>query len=499
MTMQLPDTRTVRETPVAAAPGADLATDLHGSTPAPAGLRRGTVGLAGVLMQSMAQISPTLGVFYTIAFTSSQAGVTAPLTYLAAFAVCLILAVPMIGLARHLPSAGGLYTYVSVGIGPRAGFIAGWMYAVMVTIVPASLTAFTGAVLEDQLMGKYGIPIPWWVYAMVILALCFACAYRGIAISIKVLVVMTVFEMVVGFGLALCGLFKPGPGGVNFDGFIPSNIPSSSGFFLAIVLSIFAFTGFESAAAVGEESRDPRRLIPRAIFGSLLLIGLFYCFCAWGLQIGWGTDALASMADSDRAPAFVIADRMFDGASLIVLIALVNSGLGVCIACSTSATRTLYGIARTGALPEFLAATHSKHQTPVNAVLLQTALAAVVCLGVGIPMGPYNLFNMLGTTGTFVYIPIFILMNIAAFLFFRRRVPQEFSVLSYVVAPIISTVALVLIAYNSLVPMPEMPVTLAPFIALAYFLAGVAILVLRNLRPGKRGWMARAGELPEVD
>ncbi|HEY2237877.1 MAG TPA: hypothetical protein VGI21_03755, partial [Streptosporangiaceae bacterium] len=63
-------------------------------------LRKGSVGLAGVLMQSVAQISPTLGIFYTIAFNTGQAGQAAPLTYLAAFVVCLIIAVPMTRLAR---------------------------------------------------------------------------------------------------------------------------------------------------------------------------------------------------------------------------------------------------------------------------------------------------------------------------------------------------------------------------------------------------------------
>ena len=125
----------------------------------PSGLRRGSIGLAEP-MQSIAQISPTLGIFYTIAFTTGQAGVAAPLTYLAAFLVCLVIAVPMTGLARHLPSAGGFYTYVSHGIGPMAGFITGWLYAIMVTIVPAALAAFTGAVLHDELDGKYGFDVP---------------------------------------------------------------------------------------------------------------------------------------------------------------------------------------------------------------------------------------------------------------------------------------------------------------------------------------------------
>ncbi|TFC01055.1 APC family permease [Cryobacterium adonitolivorans] len=463
------------------------------------GLSNGSIGLGGALMQSIAQISPTLGIFYTIAFTTGQAGISAPLTYLAAFLVCLVIAVPMLGLARHLPSAGGFYTYVSAGIGPRSGFITGWLYALMVTIVPAALAAFTGAVLQDELTGKYDFAVPWWVYSTIILAICFACAYRGIVISIKFLIVMTIFEMVVGLGLAVSGILNPGSGGVNLDGFNPVNISDGSGFFLAIVLSIFAFTGFESAAAVGEESRNPKRIIPQAIFGSLVLIGIFYVVTAWGLQIGWGTNDLEAMASSPTAPAFVLADRLWSGASIIVLVALVNSGLGVCIACTTSATRTIYGIARTGALPAAFARVQKTHKTPITAVVAQSLIALAICLGAGLPLGPYNLFNVLGTTGTFVYIPIFVMMNIAAFRYFRHKHPEEFNVWAYVVAPIVSTSALVLIAYNSLVPLPAFPVVLAPFIATTYVLIGVVILFGRNLRPGNRAWMNRAGELPDVD
>ncbi len=462
-------------------------------------LRKGSIGLVGVLMQSIAQISPTLGVFYTIAFNTGQAGKSAPLTYLAAFIVCLLIAVPIRGLARHLPSAGGFYTYVSQGIGPRWGFITGWLYAIMVTIVPAALAAFTGGVLHDELNSKYGFGLPWWVYSLLILMICFGCAYRGIVISIRFLVVMSVFEVCVGLGLALTGVVNPGPGGVTGSGFNPTSIGSSSGFFLAIVLSIFAFTGFESAAAVGEESRDPKRIVPRAITGSLVLIGAFYVICAWGLQIGWGVNNLDALANSPTAPAFVLADRLWGSAgSIIVLIALVNSGLGVCIACTTSSTRTLFGMARTGALPEPLARVSRTFGTPITAVYLQSAVAIAILLVVGLPLGNYNLFNLLGTTGTFVYIPIFILSNVAAFLYFRRQHPEEFSVVNYVVCPVISTVALITIGYKSMVPLPASPIDYAPLIAAAYLLLGVLVLFGRNLRPGRRAWMAVAGELPDV-
>ena len=338
-------------------------------------LKKGSVGLAGVLMQSIAQISPTLGVFYTIAFTTTQAGISAPLTYLAAFVVCLILAVPMLGLARHLPSAGGFYTYVSQGIGPRSGFMTGWLYAIMVTIVPAALAAFTGAVLQDELSAKYGFGLPWWVYALAIFAVCFFCAYRGIVISVRFLVIMSLFEILVGLSLALTGVFNPGPGGVNVAGFNPANIGSSSGFFLAIVLSIFAFTGFESAAAVADESRDPKRLVPKAIIGSLALVGAFYVICAWGLQIGWGTDDLAALASSPTAPAFVLADRLWGGGSIIVLIAWSTPVSESASPAPRARPGPCSAWRAPAPCPSALARVSPKHRTPVVAVFVQVAVA----------------------------------------------------------------------------------------------------------------------------
>jgi amino acid transporter len=79
-------------------------------------------------------------------------------------------------------------------------------------------------------------------------------------------------------------------------------------------------------------------------------------------------------------------------------------------------------------------------------------VAVVIALAVGLPLGPYNRFNLLGTAGTLVYIPIFILMNVAAFKFFRHKHRDEFAILPLVVAPVVSTAALITIGYKSIVP-----------------------------------------------
>ena len=129
--------------------------------------------------------------------------------------------------------------------------------------------------LHDELDAKYGFGLPWWVYALAILALCFGCAYRGIVISVRFLMTMGVRDR----RRALPGRHRAGAPRARRaqrGRLQPGQHSFPTGFFLAIVLSIFAFTGFESAAAVGEESRDPHRLVPTAIVGSLVLLGSFY-------------------------------------------------------------------------------------------------------------------------------------------------------------------------------------------------------------------------------
>ena len=88
-------------------------------------------------MQSVAQIAPAVGVLATIAFNTDLAGLGAPSTYLVAFLIAVVSAIALGQLAKHLPSAGGFYTYVSATVGPEAGFMVGWLYSWFVAAIPA--------------------------------------------------------------------------------------------------------------------------------------------------------------------------------------------------------------------------------------------------------------------------------------------------------------------------------------------------------------------------
>ena len=111
-------------------------------------LRAGTLGFGGVLMQGITHTAPAVGLVLSIQYVTSLSGVPAPLAYAVAVLIMLTLGVSLAQLARHLPSAGGYYTYISRTIHPRAGFLAGWLYLLCDPTATAINIAFMALFLE---------------------------------------------------------------------------------------------------------------------------------------------------------------------------------------------------------------------------------------------------------------------------------------------------------------------------------------------------------------
>src|SRR5450759_3284718 len=91
-------------------------------------LEPNAIGLIGATMQAITHISPAIAAVFYTAVVVGYAGITAPLAYFVGFLVVLMLGSSLIQLSKHLPSAGGYYTYVSRAIHPRAGFLTAWMF-----------------------------------------------------------------------------------------------------------------------------------------------------------------------------------------------------------------------------------------------------------------------------------------------------------------------------------------------------------------------------------
>jgi amino acid transporter len=465
-------------------------------------LKANVVTLPGVLMQSVTTIAPAIAGMFTIPFIVSNAGVAAPTAYLGAFVISLLVGYVLAQFARHLSSTGSYYTFVSRSLGGRAGFLVAWVYLLFYPVVIAQVGSFMGSTLQSTLKAEYNITFEWWWFMIFLILFVAYTAWRGIELSVNLLIALGLIEGVIVLVLGLWGLADPGAGGTTLswvsEGFKGGNL---HGLFLGVVFAIFALTGWDGAAPLAEESRDPKRNVPRAVMGSILIMGVFLIVVSWGQISGWGTDHLSSFAGSAQLPAFVLGQKYWGDAWVIILFALFNSALAVSIACMNSSARFLYGMSRARALPSGLTRLHPVYATPTNAIWVQTGINVVLGLLLPLAIGVANVYNVTGTWFTFALAFVYVMASIGLYRFYRQQHPDEFSWLKHAVIPFIGSAALIVVVYYSVNPLPAWPVSLAPFIVLGWLVAGFGVLayVYRGDRARNLALAGLAmGETPET-
>src|SRR5438874_3468870 len=199
-------------------------------------LKRDAIGLTGATMQAITHIAPAIAALFFTQFIVSLAGITAPLAYLIGVLVVLMLGNTLVQLSKHLPSAGGYYTYVSRALHARAGFITSWMYVLYSPLSGGPIYGFFGFILAGELKAHYDINVPWlwWVCILVGAPIVAFLQYRGIRISVRTVVILGAAEILIVLALAITGFANPGPGGVSLGVFNFNNKIALSGFALAV-------------------------------------------------------------------------------------------------------------------------------------------------------------------------------------------------------------------------------------------------------------------------
>jgi len=167
------------------------------------GLQRDAIGLAPVLFQSITHMAPAAAVAFSIIFAVTYAGGATPLAVLLALVACLFVAISIGQLAKHLPSAGGLYTYSARGLHPTVGFFVAWGFMLAEPIVAPLLYIVFGNALSSYLNAHFNTPTWLWVPFAAIAGIgVWALVYRGVRISTETGVALGAFEIVVFLALA---------------------------------------------------------------------------------------------------------------------------------------------------------------------------------------------------------------------------------------------------------------------------------------------------------
>ncbi|ESP95928.1 amino acid permease-associated protein [Streptomyces sp. GBA 94-10 4N24] len=367
------------------------------------------------------------GVYVLVGQVATASGGAVWVPLLTALLLALLTAASYAELATKYPRAGGASHYATLAFGPAAGFC---MLAAGIVSTAALTRGFAG----DYLSAFVTLPVALVaVVFLVVLALVNA---RGVKESTRANVVATLIELgglavvvVLGAWLLLRGDGDPGRLtrlGTPEKGAAAAVLGGS-------VLAYYSFVGFETSVNVAEETRDPRRAYPRALFGALATAGTVYVLVGIAASAAVPTEVLARSSGPLLEVVHAaggVPPRLF---SAIALVAVANGALLTGI----MASRLAYGMARDGLLPAALTRLLPRRRTPWAAIAATTVPALSLALTGSVAT--------LASTLVLLLLVVFLIVNTAVLVLRREQGPPgHFRVPS--VLPVLGLVSCVLLA-----------------------------------------------------
>ncbi|MGH8762458.1 MAG: APC family permease [Nitrosospira sp.] len=361
-----------------------------------------------------AVVSPVVGLY---AIMGVQTAVTGG-GWFAALAICLamqlLVATVYAELSSQFPIAGGAYKWARQLGGNVTGQFAGVIY-VSSTIAMLTTTAYTGGVWLSIFFGSTGgsgHTLVMWGAVFLLLCALLNLAHVNV---FKLVITLGVYAEVVGslgVALLLFFFFRQHPLSELFQNLGTGTAPSETAAFLAaLAIAGWAFIGFDACSTIAEETHEPKRMVPRAIFLSLCMVGSVVLFNSAALTLAFDHDTLANTSASSDPITPVIASSFGEWAEkpflAIVMIAFFACGASVV----KYTSRIVYSMAREGNMPAVLSRLAADH-TPRNAIICTVllaglgllfglndgAVATVIAFGTG---GLYAMFSMTTGVGLF--------------------------------------------------------------------------------------------------
>jgi amino acid transporter len=350
------------------------------------------------------------GIYALVGEVGAEVGGAIWTAFLAAFVLALLTAFAYAELVTKYPRAAGAALYVNRAF--RVPFVTFMVaFAVMasgITSASALARAFAGDYFEQF------VELPIVLVALVFIVVVAAINLRGIAESLKVNALFTVIEVAGLLLIVVVGVFAFGDAGADAGRAVDFKEGESVFFAIAggATLAFYALIGFEDSVNVAEETRDPRRAFPRALFGGLAIAGVIYLIVTVTASIVVPTEQLAGssgpLLEVVREGAFDIPPKLF---AAIALFALANGALINMI----MASRLVYGMSNERIIPRVFGRVLSGRRTPWTAIAFTTALAMIL-------ISTGDLADLADTT-VLLLLAVFVTVNVSVLVL--RRDPVE--------------------------------------------------------------------------
>jgi len=458
------------------------------------GLERHAIGLPAVAAQSAALIAPAAGSVAGLAFIAGYSGAATPLAFLIGLVVCICIALVIGEYAKRLPSAGSFYTYLTRTFGPKAGFVTGVMlFGAYLLLFPFQLDFFGNFV--SSLLAASGVHISWMIFAVALIVLSTTLGVLGVKPSLRTGLIGLGVEMTILTVFSLVIIIKGGASGNTLEVFNPAtSLKGSGGLLTAVVYTIFAFVGFESATTLGDEAREPRRTIPRAVLLTTLIVGVFYVLVSYAVTIGYGrSTSQVNGLVSAATPFNTLADHYGDGVlSVFVNLAVISSFTALNIVTVIAVSRIFWKMGKDGLMPRVFGRVN-RWQSPHVACLTAGGLALVASLAFGEAYGPLAFASWVSYFATLFFIAAYLMISGGLIRFVWRDYRSEFSWIRHFALPVISIVAMVWVLYGNVHPYPPSPLRWFIYATIGVILVSVGVAYWIGSR--KPDAMLRAGRL----
>jgi amino acid transporter len=478
---------------------------LSESAPTGDGLRR-ELRFWEAIALSIAIMAPTAAMALNGVAIAGLIGRAVPLAFLFALVGVLFVSYAFVQLTREVNHAGSVYAFAGLTLGPRAGFLAGWALLGTYLAFTVASTAEVG-LFFTSFLSSTGIAgnADWIWIALGAAALVAVIASGDIRVATRSLLTMeglSIALIVILVAVILVRLIAgTAPGDRSFALGDAFSLPSGTSLDAVATASVFgflSFAGFEGAAALGEETDQPRRNIPRAIFLAPLVVGIFYLVVILAQTLGFGTDPAGVAAFSGSSSPLGDLSKQYVGAALedAINLGATLSAFASALGTATAGSRILFALARDGLPGSPLGRTSPRSGAPVGAlaIVMTVGFAGLIAQRLA-GTNAANAFFYPGTIGVLSLLVAYIATNLGAirhlFIRARRRPLWELAF------PLLGIAFLVFTIYKN-VAGTAAPYNRFPWIVLAWLAVGALIVALA---PGvaRRIGVALTREVREAD
>jgi amino acid transporter len=464
---------------------------------APQTLRRGQLGLFGVIMPGVAQVAPAFNLFFTTGVMVALAGASAPLIFLISMVGMVATASSLAQFAGVYPSAGSFITYITRSIGTKVAVAVGVITILGYIIAFGGIYIFVGSYIVQNVLGNPHVWAITQITTIVYGALVVAPVILGLKFGVRVTVVLYAFEVALLLAMSITILVRGGASGLSGT---PFGWPAghSTDVLLAFSLAVLAFGGFEAAAPLAEETRDPRRAVPIAVIGTVVISGVIYVLGSYALVTAFGAGHAGTLA-ADPNPFHTAAKAFIPFVAPLITWIFLSSVTSSYVAANTQTARVIFAGARGGLWTSLLAAVSTRFRTPAAAAIAFVAPSIVIGVVATAVTTPVSASAFLGTFGILGLIIMYLMANVALIVewvkFRARGIAKNFWL--WVVVPVIGIAVLAIPVWGDLRPGQASPYNILPWLTLGLIAAGFGYaLVLGALRPDA---LQRAPALLEGD